>query len=110
MRITWKLKNYSSQDFSVVSVFAGKMTWKTQLGYLNLKELLSLVASKLSRETQKSLDYCNPSQWSGMESSKILSGRQIHCIKKGDKGSCVVVWDRFDYIKETERHFGYGIV
>lgn len=62
MRITWKLKNYSSQDFSVVSVFASKMTWKTQLGYLNLKELLSLAASKLSRETQKSLDYYNSSQ------------------------------------------------
>ena len=31
-------------------------------------------------------------------------------IKKADKGSCVVVWDRWDYVKEAEKQLGDSTV
>ena len=31
-------------------------------------------------------------------------------IEKADKGSCVVVWDRWDYIKEAEIQLGNSTV
>ena len=31
-------------------------------------------------------------------------------IKKANKGFCVVVWDRWSYIKEAEKQLGYSTV
>ena len=42
-----------------------------------------------------------------MEGSRIL--RSI-VIKKADKGSCVVVWNRLDYVKEAEKQLGDSTV
>ena len=49
-----------------------------------------------------SLGYSNFSkkQWQAMR--KLANDRSI-VIKKVDKGSCVVVWDRSDYIAEAEK-------
>ena len=38
-----------------------------------------------------------------MESSTILADDKQIVIKKADKGSCVVIWDRDDYLAEAER-------
>ena len=35
----------------------------------------------------------------------LVNDRSV-VIKKADKGSCVVVWDREDYIAEAERQLG----
>ena len=53
--------------------------------------------------------YSNLSQeeWRAVRS---LADDKSKVIKKGDKGSCVVVWDRWDYIKEAEKHFGDSTV
>ena len=59
------------------------------MNYLNLFELAN-----------SSLTYSNFSklEW---QSVRSLSDDRSIVIKKADKGSCVVVWDREDYIKEA---------
>ena len=54
------------------------------------------------RCTDKELGYSNfiSEEWRGKWS---LADDQKIVIKQGDKGSCVVVWDRVDYLLETER-------
>ena len=49
--------------------------------------------------------YSNLSQeeWWGVRS--LADDRSI-VVKEVDKGSCVVVWDRWDYIKEAEKQLG----
>ena len=52
--------------------------FKEQLGYPNLNKL----------------------EW---ESIRSLAGDRSIVIKKVDKVSCVVVWDRLDYLMEAEK-------
>ena len=49
-----------------------------------------------------SLGYSNFSkeEWQAM---RALANDRSIVIKKADKGSCVVVWDRNDYIAEAEK-------
>ena len=56
---------------------------------------------KMSKTT---LCYSNFSkdEWQSLRS--LPDDRSV-VIKKADKGSCVVVWDRNDYIAEAEKHF-----
>ena len=53
------------------------------------------------RSTDKELGYSNfiSEEWKGVWS---LADDQKIVIEQGDKGSCVVVWDRVDYLLETE--------
>ena len=44
-------------------------------------------------------------EWLAMRG--LAEGRSI-IIKPADKGSCVVVWDRADYLAETENHLSYN--
>ena len=37
---------------------------------------------------------------------RLLDNDRSIVIKKADKGSCVVVWDREDYIAEAEKQLG----
>ena len=50
---------------------------------------------------ETSLGYSNISkeEWQAM---RALANDRSIVIKKADKGSCVVVWDRIDYIAEAE--------
>ena len=97
MRTKWNFRNEPSQDFGVVSVFARKSSWKPPLGHLNLEVFSSQVESELFKETQDSLHYSNLSQEEWREARSLAHDRFI-VIKKADKGTCVVVWDRWDYI------------
>ena len=38
-----------------------------------------------------------------MADCTLFSNDRNTVIKKGDKGSCVVIWDRLDYIMEAEK-------
>ena len=50
---------------------------------------------------ETSLGYSNISkeEWQAM---RALANDRSIVIKKADKGSCVIVWDRIDYIAEAE--------
>ena len=105
MRTKWNFRNEPSQGFSVSPAFTRKSSWKPQLGYPNLEVFLIQVESELFKETQDSLRYSNLSQekWRALRS--LADDRSI-VIKKADKGSCLVVWDRWDYPKEAEKQLG----
>ena len=63
---------------------------------------LSKGENELFKITDKELGYSNSTseEWKAMRS--LADDKQI-VIKKADKGSCVVVWDRDDYLLEAER-------
>ena len=102
MRTKWNFRNEPSQDFSVTPVFARKSSWKPPLGHPNLEVFLSQVESEPFIETQDSLRHSNLSQEEWRAVRSLADDRSI-VIKKPDKGSCVVVWDRWDYIKEARK-------
>ena len=79
----------------------------THVNTINLRDTyLELFLSDIERELfeipKKRLGYSNFSteEWECMQSS--ANDKSI-VIKKADKGSCVVVWDRDDYIADAEK-------
>ena len=109
MRTKWNFRNEPSQGFSVAPAFTHKSSWKPPLGHPNLEVFLSQVESELFKETQDSLRYSNLSQGEWRAVRSLADDRSI-VIKKADKGSCVVVWDRWDYVKEAEKQLGDSTV
>ena len=67
--------------------------------------MLNQVESKLFKETQDSLCYSNLSQKEWRAVRSLAEDRSI-VTEKADKGSCVVVWDKWGYIKEAEIKLG----
>ena len=102
MRIKWNFRNESSQDFHIASAFARKSSWKPPLGHSNLEVFLSQVESELFKEMQDSLRYSNLSQEEWRAVRYLADDRSI-VIKKADERSCVVMWGRWDFIKEAEK-------
>ena len=49
--------------------------------------------------------YSNLSQQEWRAVRPLADDRSI-VIKKADKGSCVVVWDRWEYMKEAQKQLG----
>ena len=41
---------------------------------------------------------------------RALADDRSIVIKKADKGPCVVVWDRWDYVKDAEKQLGDSTV
>ena len=105
MRTKWNFGNEPSQDLSIVPALTHKSSSKPPLGYPNLEVFLSQAESKPFKKTQDSLRYSNLSQEEWRAVRPLADDRSI-VIKKADKGSCVVVWDRWDYIKEAEKQLG----
>ena len=66
-----------------------------------MEVVLSQVESDLFKAIERSLGYFNLSkeEWDAIRS--LADDRNV-VIKRADKGSCVVIWDRNDYIKEAE--------
>ena len=102
MRINWNFRNLPSQGLRVVPVPARKSSWKALLGHLNLEVFLSQVKSKLFKEIKVSLKFSKFSQEEWRAVRSVAEDSSL-VIKKADKGSCVVVWDRWDHIKEVEK-------
>ena len=63
---------------------------------------LSQIENKLFSIVDEPIRYSNLSkeEWVAMRS--LADDRSI-VIKKADKGSCIVVWDRNDYLREAEK-------
>ena len=66
-----------------------------------MEVFLSQVEPDLFKAIERPLGYSNFSkeEWDAIRS--LDADRNI-LIKRADKGSCVVIWDRNDYIKEAE--------
>ena len=86
-------------------MFTPKPKWTPPTGYSSLEVFLSQIEKKLFELADSPLNYSNFSkeEWQAMRS--LVYDRSV-VIQKARKGSCVVVWDREDYIAEAERQLG----
>ena len=102
MRIKWHFGNEISKDFSEVPGFSPKFSWNPLQGHPNLEVYFSQVENKLFSIADEPLRYSDLSkdEWIAMRS--LADDRSI-VIKKADKGSCIVVWDRNDCLREAEK-------
>ena len=105
MRIKWYFCNDISEDFSEKPALTPKSKWKPPKGHPSLEVFLSQTEKELFELTESLLNYSNFSkeEWQAMRS--LVNDRSV-VIKKADKGSCVVAWDRKDYIAEAEKQLG----
>ena len=78
-----------------------KSAWKPPKSHPNLEVFLSQVESDLFNAIESPLGYFNLSkeEWDAIRS---LADDNNIVIKRANKGSCVVIWDRKDYIKEAK--------
>ena len=102
MRIKWHFRNDLSEDFSQIPAYRPKSAWKPPIGHPNLEVFLSCVEHEIFKDIETPLRYSNltSEEWRAILS--LADDRDI-VIKKTDKGSAVVVWDRNDYVKEAEK-------
>ena len=102
MRIKWHFRNEPSDNFSERPAFSPESSWKPPLGHPNLEMFLSQVENELYEMTKEPTCYSNFShkEWRAI---RTLAGDRSIVIKKADKGSCIVVWDRADYLREAEK-------
>ena len=102
MRLKWHFRNDPTPEFTTAPAFNPKSTWKPPNGSPSLELFLSQVEKDLLEMSKASLGYSNFSKEEWQSLRPLADGRNIF-IKKADKGSCVVVWDRKDYIAEAEK-------
>ena len=100
--LKWYFRNEPTSSFSEHPSFIPKSSWKPPKGNPSLKLFLSQIKKELFEVCKSNLGYSNFSkeEWHCM--SLLANDRSI-VIKKADKGSCVVVWDREDYIAEASK-------
>ena len=101
MRIKWHFRNEPTSDFSSITAFAPKSAWKPHKGRPNLEIFLSQGESHPFKAIERPLGYSNLSKEKSDAIRSLDDDRNI-VIKRADKGSCVVNWDRNDYVKEAE--------
>ena len=102
MRLKWYFRNEPTSSFSERPSFKPKSSWKPPKGNPSLELFLSQIEKELFEVCKSNLGYSNFSkeEWQCM---RLLANDRSIVIKKADKGSCVVVWDREDYIAEASK-------
>ena len=102
MRLKWHFRNEPTPCSKETPAFARKSTWKPPKGHPNLEVFLSPIEKELFELAETSLGYSNFSEERWQAVRALANDRGI-VIKKADQGSCVVVWDRNDYIALAEK-------
>ena len=102
MRTKRHFRNEPTPFFSGSPAFIPKSTWKPPLGHPNIEVFLSQLEKEIFTLSEKPLRYSNLSKEEWQVVRSLANDRNI-VIKKADKGSCVVIWDRLDYIMEAEK-------
>ena len=72
------------------------------MGHPNVEVFLSQIEHEIFKEAESPLGYSNLSKEEWKTVRSLANDRNI-VIKKAGKGSCVVIWDRSDYIMEAEK-------
>ena len=101
MRLKWHFRD-EPDTFSETPAFRPKSTWVPPKGHPCLEVFLSQVEAELFKMSSSSIRYSNmpKDEWDAVRS--LADDRNI-VIKRADKGSCVVIWDRNDYLLEAEK-------
>ena len=93
MGIKSYFRNEISENFSEVPAFSPKSSWNPPQGHPNLEVDLSQVENELFSIADEPLRYSNLSKEEWIPIRSFVDDRSI-VIKKPDKVSCIVVWDR----------------
>ena len=102
MRSKWYFRDEPTEDFSEKLAFNVKSNWNPP----NVHPALEILLSKLENEVFSVLpgtprEYnLLKEEWLAMRG--LAEDRNI-TIKPADKWSCVVLWDREDYLAEAEK-------
>ena len=101
MRLKWYFWD-ETQEFNETQAFLAKSSWNLPEGHPCLELLFCQVEHKLFEVTKQGLRYSNLSkeEW---EAIRSLADDRFIVIKKADKSSCVVAWERNDYVLEAEK-------
>ena len=101
-RKKWYFRNEGTSLFSEVPRFKIKSSWRFPNRHPALEIFLSKVEKDLFNICKKQRTYSNFNieEWKVMRS--LVDDRNL-VIKKAEKGSCLVVWDRNDYLMEAEK-------
>ena len=101
MRIKWHFRD-EPDTFSEIPALRLKSTWVPPKGHPCLEVFFSQVETKLFKICSSCIRYSNmpKDEWDAVRS--LADDRNI-VIKRVDKGSCVVIWDRNDYLLEAEK-------
>ena len=102
MRLKCYFRDGPTPFFSEQPSFSPKSSWSPPTDHPNLEVFLSQTEHELFRISHEILTYSNltKEEWQAFRS--LADDRSI-VIKKADNGSCVVVWDRDDYLSEAEK-------
>ena len=104
MRIRWNFRDQPSEDFSDKPAFRPKSNWKPPPGHPGLELFLSQLEKEifngLLNDSISIPSNMSKEEW---EALRGLADDKSIVIKQADKGSCVVVWCRDDYIKEANK-------
>ena len=102
MRCKWFFRNEPTENFSEAPAFRVKSNWNPPKGHPAVEIFLSKLETEIfSVLPGTPLDYnLSKEEWLAMRG--LAEDRNI-IIKPADKGSCVVVWSREDYVAEADR-------
>ena len=101
-RIKWYFRNEISENFSEQHAVAPKSKWKPPKGHSSLEVFLSKIEKELFELAESPLNYSNFSkeEWQAMN---LLVNDTGVVTKRADRGSCVVMRDRENYVVEAEK-------
>ena len=102
MRIKWNFRTEPTLNFSEKPSFHTKSCWNHPKEDPHLKVFLSKVEEELFTVIERSVRHSNLSQEEWEAGRSLADDRNI-AIKKADKGFCVAIWHRNDYIAEAEK-------
>ena len=102
MHLKWYFGNEVTPYLNEVPAFRPKSSWNPPNDHPNLEVFLSEAEKELFTVVDSKLGHSNLSkeEWKAMRT--LIDNRTI-VKKKADKGSCVIAWDRNEYIKEVEK-------
>lgn len=104
MRLKWYFREEPTPYFSERPCLWPKLSWSPPADHSNLEVFLSQTEHQLFQIPDESLTYSNlvKDEWQAIRS---LNDARSIVIKKADKGPYIVVWDRGNYLSETEKYF-----
>ena len=107
MRLKWFFRNELTPSFSKTPAFKTNLFWNPPKGHPCLQVYLSQVEKEPLELVVSHLGYSNfiREEWKAIRS--LADNRSI-IIKKADKGSGIVVWERIDSIVAAEKQLGGG--
>ena len=102
MLTKWFFRNEPKLQFSEVPAFSPKSSWEPPKGHSSLGIFLSQLENEIFKMPFDNLKHSNTSKEEWQAIRALVDDRTI-VIERADKGSCVVVWDRMDYLLEDEK-------